>query len=1538
MATSSKKIQLSYPKITVSEPIFIKGDKSSMFSSKDVYEIRIGNSSLEFPTKKEADAIYNEIKNFKNEKQYLEFFQSYLLRRIPQRAYITNTHKETWEDFSAPKVGQYLTILNFYKVKRGTYFKFEHDNFGKKRMTEFVFDSTINDRVLGWIKIGDDWNYGDPLYNYENKICAFSGAEILIVKEMIAPPNKFELPNLNEAPKLSKKVEDDLYKLWDFVKNRKKKSDRILEIEQQYEDIKPFLSKLTIDNVPTKIQALVLIDAKANRRKKVVSKEQVEKTIQKIWNDYYTGKDTFAYGGYTKKMYDGGDFESPRIYIVNLEAYNNNTDEGEWLDFSDYKNADELMDAIQNLLDGWGVEEYEIQDAEYLPTPMGMDLAYLTKVNFEEIYTLMDVAKEKGISIDDAYEEMYGENESFADGGSLNKTKLFTKEDDQKLFNQHKFDKDLTKQDVIIDLYQSVGNIHYYIINADPKDPDNLLAIIKNDISGEIEVDFVSRGVIERFAERVGGTRRSFDITPINANKLYNFLSDSYYADGGGVGRFSEYSKDALNDMRINLSRYENTESDIEMVKDELKKREGQNEKDSAFLTKEQIKMWNDYVRTGKINGKKENNMFAVARHIGTSVAKINAYGIEQRKKGRKFEFGGDFQAGVYADGGEVYNNSKYLTKEQWEKWNDYVNTGKINGKKEDNIFTVARHIGTSVAKINSYEIEQRQKRRKFEFGGDFQAGVYAGGGAVNWQKYPTKKVRGLYEIKGDGINRKVNIVFFERYDDDLYSLYPLDKDKHLFREIMVKSTALNSLNKGVSVQGETNDGKKVSIKRLSNQDFSYARGGGVDDKKKYEIIFEDVFSFATTKKEAEMTNSQYQKALQQKDNKVIVVDFYNKSQGIREQLRIKHIKPKYAKGGSLQAHGIKEGDIFMKTISGNIQKVKDKNGKIVYVDLSTGERDAQPPLPFEMGGYTDLSKSKPTVINESKSRKYDVEVPEIDIEKIKTIDLDIDNNKIRSIDDSVRVLKQIYDKGSINAYEESKILFLDNSNKVIGIYNHSKGGITGTVIDIEMVCALAVKCLAKGVIMSHNHPSGSLKFSDADVQTTRELKNALNLFKIALLDSIILTDNGFLSMASEGILANGGHLNRFENGGGVDEEVTYFINKDGIKVRSKVEPKRKLSEAEWMAKHNESKEARTYAFGGLFSMNMNRPKPIDLNQEQVRLKSGEYVQVLNYQGDSLMVMEFSKLGTGASPKYVRLSDVDMTSLANGGALIGNQKRIDMNKNGKIDAEDFEIMRNTMDGAWRKDRKYVNSTSRKNGKLVDYEVQYARKNNPSRKGYKGKRNFATGGGVGKKDDLYFKPIILQSEYPNFLTVIIKYPIGEGFLTALGQRTRSGQDRDNGQIKANEISKSIVAKLNKEFNIEDIDVSDNKNGKIVIFAVSDDFVSLPKNTIEQKLKTNSFANGGGISKFERLSRSVAKNYEGKRVKPQYQKEYGKVYSKAEAKEVGNKVAGKVKANQKMTTGGETKKGARGGVMVLAKKIRKEGESWKDALKRAGQQLK
>ena len=94
-------------------------------------------------------------------------------------------------------------------------------------------------------------------------------------------------------------------------------------------------------------------------------------------------------------------------------------------------------------------------------------------------------------------------------------------------------------------------------------------------------------------------------------------------------------------------------------------------------------------------------------------------------------------------------------------------------------------------------------------------------GGFVNWKKYPEKKVLGLYEIKGNNIDSKVNIIMFENYDDDFYDLYPLEKDRNLFKAIRVKSNSLNLISKGSLVKGELNDGTNVKIKRIGNLDYS---------------------------------------------------------------------------------------------------------------------------------------------------------------------------------------------------------------------------------------------------------------------------------------------------------------------------------------------------------------------------------------------------------------------------------------------------------------------------------------------------------------------------------------------------------------------------------------------------------------------------------------------------------------------------------------------------------------------------------------------
>ena len=93
------------------------------------------------------------------------------------------------------------------------------------------------------------------------------------------------------------------------------------------------------------------------------------------------------------------------------------------------------------------------------------------------------------------------------------------------------------------------------------------------------------------------------------------------------------------------------------------------------------------------------------------------------------------------------------------------------------------------------------------------------------------------------------------------------------------------------------------------------------------------------------------------------------------------------------------------------------------------------------------------------------------------------------------------------------------------------------------------------------------------------------------------------------------------------------------------------------------------------------------------------------------------------------------------------------------------------------------------------------------------------------DKFFFPKVSKDKNNPNFLMVSIYYPTGEGALTALGQRTMSGQERDKGAIKAMKIGKEIADKLSSKYNLEDIEVSDNGRGSVIVFAVSDDFIDM-----------------------------------------------------------------------------------------------------------------
>lgn len=98
-------------------------------------------------------------------------------------------------------------------------------------------------------------------------------------------------------------------------------------------------------------------------------------------------------------------------------------------------------------------------------------------------------------------------------------------------------------------------------------------------------------------------------------------------------------------------------------------------------------------------------------------------------------------------------------------------------------------------------------------------------------------------------------------------------------------------------------------------------------------------------------------------------------------------------------------------------------------------------------------------------------------------------------------------------------VLYLNRSNKLLGVHQVSKGGFTGTVIDVRVIFQVALKACATSIIAAHNHPSGNLTPSDADIQITRKIRDAGKILDIQLLDHIIVTSESYHSLADNGTL-----------------------------------------------------------------------------------------------------------------------------------------------------------------------------------------------------------------------------------------------------------------------------------------------------------------------------------------------------------------------------------------------------------------------------------
>lgn len=103
--------------------------------------------------------------------------------------------------------------------------------------------------------------------------------------------------------------------------------------------------------------------------------------------------------------------------------------------------------------------------------------------------------------------------------------------------------------------------------------------------------------------------------------------------------------------------------------------------------------------------------------------------------------------------------------------------------------------------------------------------------------------------------------------------------------------------------------------------------------------------------------------------------------------------------------------------------------------------------------------------------------------------------------------------------HEETWALLTDRSNKVLASFQVSRGGISGTVVDIRLILREALGHYASGILLGHNHPSGNCTPSPQDTQITKKLKEAAHWMDIALLDHIIVCGESYYSFADEGII-----------------------------------------------------------------------------------------------------------------------------------------------------------------------------------------------------------------------------------------------------------------------------------------------------------------------------------------------------------------------------------------------------------------------------------
>lgn len=129
------------------------------------------------------------------------------------------------------------------------------------------------------------------------------------------------------------------------------------------------------------------------------------------------------------------------------------------------------------------------------------------------------------------------------------------------------------------------------------------------------------------------------------------------------------------------------------------------------------------------------------------------------------------------------------------------------------------------------------------------------------------------------------------------------------------------------------------------------------------------------------------------------------------------------------------------------------------------------------------------------------------------------DRIKVLSSDHFAKLFRSIWNPDNMELLEEAKVIYLNKGNRVLGAFALSKGGLSHTVVDVKLIILAGLRLHCSFICLCHNHPSGNTKPSKSDECLTCQIKMAAGFFNITLLDHIILTKDGFLSMSDEGLI-----------------------------------------------------------------------------------------------------------------------------------------------------------------------------------------------------------------------------------------------------------------------------------------------------------------------------------------------------------------------------------------------------------------------------------